>query len=76
MITIMMLVTDLTHAAIVSGQQQPPNEMVRCYNQVGSCAGTFVAATFSDCCDHSVDPVGFAYQREGVEVCFSCPVSK
>ena len=61
---------------IVKAQDPPPNELVFCYNQVGSCAGTSVDATFSDCCDHNVDPVGFRYQRDGIEGCFLCPVSK
>ena len=53
-----------------------PDDSVFCYSQVGSCTGTPKVATLSDCCDHRVDPVGFAYQVDGLERCFICPVSK
>ena len=46
---------------IVKAQDPPPDEFVLCHAHIGSCAGSSVAATFSDCCNHSVDPVGFAY---------------
>ena len=63
-------------AVIVKAQDPPPDELVFCYAQVESCTGSSVAATISDCCDHSVTPMGFAYERDGIEGCFFCPVSK
>ena len=63
-------------AVIVKAQDPPPNELVVCSNLRGVCPENAVLATFSDCCDHRVDPMGFAYRRDGIEGCFSCPVSK
>ena len=64
-------------AVIVKAQDPPSNELVLCYGVESCTAAKFIGfATFSDCCDHSVDPVGFAYQRGGIEGCFACPVSK
>ena len=57
-------------------QDPTPDQLVTCYDRVGSCTGTSVVATFSDCCEHSVDPVGFRYHRDDIVGCFSCPVSK
>ena len=47
--------------------------LVTCYT--GFCTGTSEVATLSDCCDHRLDPVGFTYQGDGIQGCFSCPVS-
>lgn len=73
-----MSMTDLSLCAVLVKAQDhpPPDELVACYNRVQSCAGNHVAATFSDCCNHLVEPEGFSYQRDGVELCLSCPVSK
>ena len=34
-----------------------------------SCGGSPVTSTISDCCDHDIEPSGFAYTIPGVDGC-------
>ena len=52
-----------------------PNTMVGC-TEDRSCGGSPVTSTIKDCCDHDIDPSGFAYTIPGIEDCFLCPVGK
>ena len=49
--------------------------MVECRTE-SDCGGSFVTSTMKDCCDHDIEPSGFAYTIPGVEGCQLCPVGK
>ena len=41
-----------------------------------SCGGSSVISTMRDCCDHDIEPSGFAYTIPGEDDCQLCPVGK
>ena len=49
--------------------------MVECRTD-HSCGGSSVTSTIKDCCDHDIEPSGFAYTIPGVDGCHLCPVGK
>ena len=57
------------------GPTLDPNTMIECTTN-HSCEGSPVTSTMKDCCDHDIEPSGFAYTIPGVEVCHLCPVGK
>ena len=52
-----------------------PNTMVECRTD-RNCGGSSVTSTIRDCCDHDIEPSGFAYTIPGIEGCKLCPVGK
>ena len=59
-------------------QSQPttdPSVMVGCTTD-RSCGGNLVTSSIKDCCDHDIEPSGFAYTIPGVDGCNLCPVGK
>ena len=60
----------------IQSQTTPdPNTMVGCRTD-RSCGGSSVPSTMKDCCDHDIEPSGFAYTIPSVEGCNLCPVGK
>ena len=49
--------------------------MVECRTE-SDCGGSSVTSTIKDCCDHNMEPSGFAYTIPGVDGCNLCPVGK
>ena len=52
-----------------------PNTIVGCTTN-HSCGGNLVNSTIKDCCDHDIEPSGFAYTISGNDTCQLCPVGK
>ena len=60
----------------IQSQTTPsPNTMIECRTD-RSCGGSSVTSTVKDCCDHDIEPSGFAYTIPGVGGCQLCPVGK
>ena len=57
------------------GPTLDPNTMVECRTN-HSCGGSPVTSTIKDCCDHDIEPSGFAYTIPGNQACHLCPVGK
>ena len=55
--------------------QETTSTMVECRTD-RNCRGSPVNSTIKDCCDHDIDPSGFAYTIPGVDGCQLCPVGK
>ena len=49
--------------------------MVECRTE-SNCGGSSVTSTMKDCCDHDIEPSGFAYIIPGIDGCNLCPVGK
>ena len=57
------------------GPTPDPNTMVGCRTD-RNCGGSSVTSTMRDCCDHDIEPSGFAYTIPGASGCQLCPVGK